>query len=101
MTLDAVLVTAIVGTVLPLAVALATKLNAAPGLKAVLLLALSIANGLITTATQLDGTAVISREALLLALMSFITGVATHFGLFKPVQAQAKLLPDKGLGPPG
>lgn len=98
--LDAVLVAALVGTVLPLAVGLLTKINASAGVKGVLLLTLSAVNGLVSTATQTDGTALISKETLVAALASWAAAVTTHFGLWKPAQAQEKaLLPDRGIGP--
>lgn len=88
-TLDALLVSTLLGTVLPILVGLVTKLNAASWVKGVSLLFLSAVTGLISTSTTLDGTAVFSKESLILALIAWVTAVATYFGLLKPAEVTA------------
>ncbi|MFF7335465.1 hypothetical protein [Streptomyces sp. NPDC008150] len=79
----------LISFVLPLLVGLVTTRVTNSGVKAVLLLALSTLNGFIAEAADHPsgwswGTAVI------LSLVSFGTGVAAHFGLWKPTGASAK-----------
>jgi len=98
--LDAVAVSILVGTVLPLAVGLLTKLRASSGVKAVLLALLTALAGLITTATLADGSAVISWELALNAGLAWVTGVATHYGLWKATGVAYHLAPSIGVGAP-
>lgn len=95
---DSGVVTLIAGTLLPLLVGFVTKLGAPPGLKALLLLVLSTASGLLTQAAVNDGVAVISKQAFMLAAGTFIVGVVTHKGLWKPLEVPAKLAPNNGVG---
>lgn len=97
MTITAFTVTLIVGHVIPLAVALVTRLDASAWLKQLITAVLSAATGLLVTATQLDGTAVVGRESLLLALGSLVTAQAAYVALWRPHAVNAKLLPTVGL----
>jgi hypothetical protein len=73
----------LVSVVLPVLVGLVTTRVTHAGVKAVLLLALSTANGfLVEYAHPVDGYDV--GTAAVLALVSFATGVLSHFGLWKP-----------------
>lgn len=82
-----------VAIVLPAVVGLVTTRTTDPGLKAVLLLVLSIASSLATelAAALQTGTRYNLGLALLFALGTFITGVAVHYGLLKPAGVSAKL----------
>lgn len=80
------LLTLLVGTILPLVVGLVTTRVTNAGLKAILLLALSAVIGLL-------GQLIAAHEAnqdydlgtgLVLFLGTFLIGVGTHFGLWKP-----------------
>lgn len=98
MTLSALIVTTIVTFLIPAVTALLTKATASTGLKQFVTALLAAINGVVVTATQVDGTAVISKQALILALGSFLAAQAAYVGLYKPHDANGKIAPDKGLG---
>lgn len=83
----------VVAIVLPAVVGLVTTRATDPGLKAVLLLVLSIASSLLTelAAALQTGSTYNLGLALLFALGTFITGVAIHYGLLKPVGVSDRL----------
>jgi hypothetical protein len=97
--LDAIAVQVIVGALLPILVGLVTKKVAHAGVKAVLLLLLSAASGLIVQSTNGDG-AVISKDALILAAEGWAIAVAMHFGFWRPTTVSDRLLPSVGIGGP-
>lgn len=72
----------IIGVVLPVLVGIITKANADAGLKATLLLALELLNGvLVEFFASPHGFS--WGDALLNALAAFITGVAAYYGFLK------------------
>ncbi|RSN55606.1 hypothetical protein DMH12_15420 [Streptomyces sp. WAC 04229] len=78
-----------ISVVLPVLVGLVTTRVTHPGTKAVLLLALTAANGfLVELANAGDGYQV--GSALVLWAVSFATGVLAHFGLWKPTGVSGK-----------
>ena len=97
-TVSALLTTMLVSVVLPALVGLLTKVSAPTWVKQVVSAALSAATGLITTATQSDGSAVISKTALTLALISFAASQVAYLSTYKPHDANSKLAPQAGLG---
>jgi len=99
MTISALLVSLLVSVVIPAAVALLTKLAAAVWLKQGVAAVLAAVTGLLTTATQLDGTAVISKASVVLALGTFLASQAAYLGLYRPHDANAIIAPGVGLGP--
>ncbi len=74
----------LLGTVMPLLVAVVTKSKASRALKFGCLLTLSVITGMLTTAIGGDGNAVISDTALVSALIAWVTGMASYYGLWKP-----------------
>jgi len=98
LTLSALVVTMIVSYLIPAVTALLTKASASAGVKQFVTALLAAVNGLLVTATQVDGTAVVSKQAVVLALGSFIAAQAAYVGLYKPHAANAKIAPNKGLG---
>lgn len=98
LTLSALLVTFLATAVIPVLTGLATKLDASPAVKQLITAVLSAVSGLLTVATQMDGTAVISKEALVLAIGTFILTQATYLGLYRPHHLDARLSPNTGLG---
>ena len=82
------------GTVLPLIVGLVTTKVTSPGVKSVLLLALSIiASGLAQVLqTHQNGQSFDLWNWLLTALATFIVGVSSHFGLWRPTGVADKIL---------
>lgn len=96
--LDPMLVTFVVAVLLPLLVGIVTKANAPTALKQVVSIAASIATGLVVTATQVDGVAVISKQAAFYAFVAFAVQTATYLGIYKPQNANANLAPSLGVG---
>lgn len=94
--------TILIGTVLPIAVALVTKQNASPGLKATVLAALSAVSGALVSIQATGGTFEI-KTAFIGFMVTWVTAVATHFGLLSPANVTgstgsvAKAIPG-GLG---
>jgi hypothetical protein len=75
----------LVSVVLPVLVGLVTTRVTNAGIKAVLLLALSTATGLVTEYAGPHDAGYSVGTAAVLALVSFGTGVLSHFGFWKPV----------------
>ena len=73
----------LISVVLPVLVGLVTTRVTHAGGKAVLLLALSTLNGLLVEYAN-PGPGYDLGTAVVLALVSFATGVLAHFGLWKP-----------------
>lgn len=98
----ALVVGLIVSTILPILVGLATTRITKPGTKAVILALLAAITGLGTElmATIQAGSQYDLGTGLVLALTSFLVGVAMHFGLWKPTtvsyKAQHLLVTPKG-----
>lgn len=87
----ALVVSLIVGTVLPLLVGLVTTRVTHSGVKAVLLAGLSLVTALGTElgASWSRGDAYDLGTGLLIALPTFLVAVGLHYGLYKPVGASA------------
>lgn len=79
----------LVSVVLPVLVGLVTSRVTNASTKAVLLLALSILNGFVVEFAA-PGPGYSVGTAAVLALVSFGTGVLTHFGLWKPTGVSVK-----------
>lgn len=88
----------ITSLLIPLATGLITKLSASATVKQIVTLALATAVGVITTGTQVDGTAIISLTTVQYALLSFAIAVVSYLGLYKPHDANAKLAANTGIG---
>jgi hypothetical protein len=78
-----------VSVVLPVLVGLVTTRITRPGVKAVLLLALSGLNGFLVEAAA-PGPDYDVQNAVILTLVAFGTGVLSHFGLWKPTGVSGK-----------
>lgn len=78
----------LLGTVLPILVGLVTKRVTSSAVKAVLLLALSAVAGFLTE--LINSSNFVWQQALLTTLITFVTGVAMHFGLWQPTGVSAK-----------
>ncbi|MEU8525242.1 hypothetical protein AB0C77_06510 [Streptomyces sp. NPDC048629] len=79
----------LISVVLPVLVGLVTTRVTHAGTKAVLLLALSTANGFLIELSN-PGPGWDAGTAAVLALVSFGTAVLAHFGLWKPVGVAGK-----------
>lgn len=78
-----------VSVALPVLVGLVTTRVTSAGTKAVLLLALSTANGLVVEIAN-PGPGFDLGTAVVLALVSFAIAVLAHFGLYKPTGLSGK-----------
>jgi hypothetical protein len=97
-TVSALVMTMIISYIIPAITSLLTKLDAESWVKQAVTALLAAINGVVTAAIQIDGSAAISSDALLLALGSFIVAEAAYLSLYKPHNANAKLLPLVGVG---
>lgn len=94
----------ITSLLIPFLTGLATRLQATATVKQIVTAFISAIVGIVTTSTQVDGTAVISLATLQYAMLAFFIATVGYLGLYKPHQADAKLTPDRGilkLGPIG
>ncbi|MEV6014770.1 hypothetical protein [Streptomyces sp. NPDC051997] len=80
----------LVSVVLPVLVGLVTTRVTNAGVKAVLLLALSVITGFVTEYAGPHDAGYSVGTAAVLALVSFATGVLSHFGFWKPVGVSGK-----------
>lgn len=100
LTLDAVWVAALIGTIIPILTGIVTKLKAKPVVKQAVALVLSGVGGLITAGLTVDGSATITKAAFLSAGLIWLQQMAVFLGILKPNDIGEKLFPDKGLGKP-
>jgi hypothetical protein len=97
----ALLIGLLVSTILPILVGLVTTRVTAPGIKAVVLAALSAVTGLLTEllASINGGTSYDLGNGLVFALTAFLVAVAMHFGFWRPTtvadKAQSILVTEK------
>lgn len=89
--LDATVSIFITGILIPILVGIITKLHAPAAVKAIAHAFLAGIAGLIITATTLDGVAVISREALVTAFITWMVGVVAYFGFLVPTNISPKI----------
>lgn len=97
-TLSALTVTLLGSFLIPAIVALITKSSAGVWLKQFVTGLLAAATALISTTTQLDGTALLSSSSILMALGAFILAQATYVSVYKPHDVNSKMAPSRGLG---
>jgi hypothetical protein len=83
-TLAAWLVSILGGTAVPVLTGLATKLQATPGKKAIIGLALSALVAVLAMIANGNGTFIVA-EAVTLFASTFVAHVTTYYGLWKPV----------------
>lgn len=80
----------VISVVLPVLVGLVTTRVTSAGLKSVLLLALSTANGFLVELAGPRDAGYSVQTAAVLSLVSFAVGVLAHFGLLKPTGISGK-----------
>jgi len=97
-TASAFLVTMIVSYLIPLATALITKLSASALVKQLVTAFLSAVTGFLTVSAGANGTAVFSAQSVLFAALSFAIANISYLSIFKPHDADAKILPTAGIG---
>lgn len=98
LTLSAFTVLVITSLLIPVATGLLTKAAASPTVHQIVTALISIVAGVITTNTQLDGTAVVSLVTLQYAGLAFLIATAGYLGIYRPHDTNAKLVPDVGFG---
>jgi hypothetical protein len=96
---NAQLVTLALAVVIPFLVSLVTKWSAPAWLKIGANVALSAVGAAITLSMTTDGTAVLSRQTLVLFGEQFLAALLVYLGVFKPTGVSAKLAPTFGIGP--
>lgn len=100
--LDATVVSIIAGTVIPLLVGIATKLNASSSTKAITALVLNIVAATLTQYVVATDGVFEPKTALVYFFMTVTMQVATYYGLWKPVgdgsAPGSNMIPDKGFG---
>lgn len=84
-------VSLLVGTLIPILVALVTKSTAQPGVKAVVNLALSAVSGF--GAEYINSAHFVWQQALLTTVVTFVVSVATYYGLWKPTNVAGSSSP--------
>ncbi|MFD9444937.1 hypothetical protein [Streptomyces sp. NPDC060001] len=89
----------LISVVLPVLVGLVTKQVTHPGVKAVLLLALSTLNGFLVEFAN-PGPDYDFGTAVVLSMVAFAVGVLSHFGLWKPTGVSGKAQASLGGGSP-
>jgi hypothetical protein len=90
-------VSLLVGIGLPLLVGLVTKSSTNSTVKSLLLVGLSCVSGFLTE--YLNSSHFVWQQALLTSIVTFVVGVAAHYGVFVPTgvtaKAQRSLVKDK------
>lgn len=84
-------VSILIGTVIPIVVALVTRSTARPGLKAVVNLGLSALSGFGTE--YINSANFAWQQALLTTVVTFVVSVATYYGLWKPTNVAGSASP--------
>lgn len=97
-TLSAALVVALTGTVIPLITGVIVKLAAPSWVKAVVQLLLSAISGAVVAATKLDGTAVFSKATIITMVSTWLIGIVTYQGFWKPTVAPTINYTTRNLG---
>jgi hypothetical protein len=91
----------VVGSLVPLLTMIATKVSAHPLIKYVVTALLSLVASVVDTAFILpDGTAVVSWNTVIVAVVTFAVALAQYHSLYKPnnVPNSGAVLPNKGIG---
>lgn len=87
--LDTSVLAPLVGVFLPIVVAIVTKKVTNPGVKSVILAALSAVSGVLVAAQQAGG--LVTKEAVTAAFLTWVTAVATYYGFWKPTDTSVKV----------
>ena len=101
--LTAPVVLTITGLVIPLVTGLLTKFTLPSWVKGIITIVLNAVAAMVVTATQADGTAVISNATLLSAVYGVVVSVVSYVSVYKPAglpssAPDATLAPNAGLG---
>lgn len=94
-TLSAVTVQLLVSTVIPLITGILTK--APSKIKGLVTIVLNVVAAVITTATMADGTAIISEQTLLTAMLGVIVSLAAYAKAWKPLGLTSSIVNVNGV----
>lgn len=94
--LDPFIVTMLLGTLIPAAIALITKASTDAWIKKVATLILAGVAGVVTVGLQDGGGALISVDSLKSAGLAFLTAIAAYFGLLRNSEVETQL---QAIGP--
>ncbi len=83
-TFDQYWLTVVISVFLPMVVALVTKQVASSGVKAIVLLALTVVTGALTQ-IQADGGTFDWKTTVTQTVVAFVIAVGVHYGLLKPI----------------
>jgi len=100
MELNPLLVTLITSLFIPIVVGIVVKANASTAIKNVVMIVTTGVVTLINANVTDTGSAVLSTETLTYWAISIVATIAAYLGLYKPVEANDKLLPNFGVGKP-
>lgn len=81
-TVDPTVLQLVAATLLPLVVGVMTKTEANPGVKAVVLAAVSAVAAVVGAALEANG--LVTAEVVQDAFVNFVVAVATYYGVWKP-----------------
>lgn len=96
---DPVLWSLLIGSLIPLVVAVATKLQASSGLKAVLGAILGVISSIVVTLNSTAGNSFSWKLLAITAATTIITTVSTYVGIWQPAtKINEKAAPRFGLG---
>lgn len=85
-TVDPLIVSVIVGAVIPVITGVVTKLNSTTGVKAITAAVLASAGGVLTQLfVDNPDNSFVLKEAVVLAALVFVTNLGTYLGIYKPV----------------
>lgn len=90
--------TILTGLVMPFVIGLVTKVSSSAAFKGVMGILLAALAAFVERATMADGSAVLSAGLLLDTLMVYAPQLLTYLGVWRHVNLNSKLGPDKGLG---
>lgn len=99
LTLDPIIVTLLISSVLPFVTAFVTKENAHPLIKVVASGILSAVTAYVTSAVQASGSAIFTKQSFLLFVASFITQQVSYHSVGVAAQVNSKVAPTVGIGP--
>lgn len=96
--LDALTVTLLVSTVIPILNGILTTLRTSSTVKAVLTIILEAVTAIVVQATMVDGSAVFSQQTLVQGLLGLAIAIATYAGVWKPARLTSSLIAVQAIG---
>lgn len=97
MSLSPLTVATLTGVLLPVLVGLVTRVTAPARVKVIANIVLSGAAALVLNAVNEQGYAVLSEDMVAVFVQQTVIAVAAYLGVYKPLGAPQRLLPEHGL----